>query len=246
MDVPHGSSDGGLSRWSAGRGVEVRGPIPVWDSAARDVAPDGVLLRRLLTERDVSFTGDFYRFERATIEPLLPHFPELLVGGGSKLPTPLSPDKPSIARAVLARIAVADGWLGRAAGSQQIVKEDVRAIRAHLATIGRDPASLRYGHLNFAHLVDTDDREEALRLRRPVVDRVMGTQRTFEQLQQSYVLGTTREIVDRVRDLEAAGIGDLVLASCDDHLKSSSGSRPRLSGPFQAAPHLPLADREPN
>ena len=47
----------------------------------------------------------------------------------------------------------------------------------------------------------------------------MGTHRTFENLQQSYFLGTTREIVERIRDLEAAGIQDMVLATCDYDLE---------------------------
>jgi alkanesulfonate monooxygenase SsuD/methylene tetrahydromethanopterin reductase-like flavin-dependent oxidoreductase (luciferase family) len=47
----------------------------------------------------------------------------------------------------------------------------------------------------------------------------MGAHRTFESLQESYFLGTTREIVERIRDLEAAGIQDMVLASCDDDLE---------------------------
>lgn len=41
-----------------------------------------------------------------------------------------------------------------------MVKDDVRVIREHLVATGRDSATLRYGHLNFAHLVDTTDREE--------------------------------------------------------------------------------------
>ncbi|MGH7302644.1 MAG: hypothetical protein ACRELZ_05100, partial [Candidatus Rokuibacteriota bacterium] len=148
-----------------------------------------------------------------------PRFPELWVGGGSKTQTSLSPDKPYIAPAVLARIASADGWLARGAGSQQMVKDDVRTIRDHLARNGRDPDSLRYGHLNFLHLVDTSDREEALRQQRPVFERVMGTHRTFENLQESYFLGTTREIVERIRDLERAGVQDVVLATCDYDLE---------------------------
>jgi len=176
-------------------------------------------LRVLVTRRDVSFAGRHYRFERVSIEPLLPRFPELWVGGGSKIQTGLSPDKPYIAPAVLARIARADGWLARAAGSQQMVKDDVQAIRAYLQQIGRDPDTLRYGHLNFAHLVNTTDREEALKLQRPAFERVMGTHRSFEHLQQSYFLGTTREIVERIRDLEAAGIQDMILATCDDDLE---------------------------
>jgi probable F420-dependent oxidoreductase len=176
-------------------------------------------LRRLLTERNVSFTGRHYRFDGVTIEPLLPRFPEFWVGGGSKVKTALSPDPPTIAPAVLARIASADGWLARAAGTDQLVKDDVRMIRAYLREHGRDPNTLRYGHLNFAHLVDTDDREKALRIQRPLFERVMGTHRSFEQLQQSYFLGTTREIVARIADLEAGGVQDMVLATVDYDLE---------------------------
>jgi alkanesulfonate monooxygenase SsuD/methylene tetrahydromethanopterin reductase-like flavin-dependent oxidoreductase (luciferase family) len=217
--------------WHLSGGRFVLGVGPGWDQhefetlgmklAERGRRTDEMIaaLRRLLTERDVSFAGRHYRFDHVTIEPLLPRVPELWVGGGSKIQTSLSPDKPYVAPAVLARIAGADGWLARAAGNQQMVKDDVQAIRDHLVKNGRDPDTLRYGHLNFAHLVDTTDREQALRLQRPVFERVMGTHRTFENLQQSYFLGTTREIVERIRDLEAGGIQDMVLATCDYDLE---------------------------
>ena len=171
-------------------------------------------LRLLLSQRDVSYAGRYYQFEHVSIDPL-PGFPELWVGGGSKIKTALSPDKPYIDPAVLARIAAADGWLARAAGSQQMVKDDIAAIHTYLREQGHDPSRLRLGHLNFAHLVDTDDREKALALQRPVFERVMGTHRTFQNLQESYFLGTTQEIVERIADLERAGIQDMVLATCD-------------------------------
>ena len=224
--------------WHLSGGRVVLGVGPGWDRhefetlgmtlGERGRRTDEIIaaLRRLLTERDVSFAGRYYRFEHVSIEPLLSRFPELWVGGGSKIQTELSPDKASMAPAVLARIAGADGWLARAAGTQHMVKDDVAAIRAYLGTHGRDPDSLRYGHLNFVHLVDTTDREEALRLQRPIFERVMGTHRTFEHLQQSYFLGATREIVDRIRDLEVAGIQDMVLAPCDydlDQLERFAG-----------------------
>ncbi len=176
-------------------------------------------LRRLLTERDVTFEGRYYRFEHVTIEPLLPRFPEVWVGGGSKITTALSPDKPFIDPAVLRRIAAADGWLARAAGNQQMVKDDLGAIRAYLQANGRDPGTLQYGHLNFVHLVDTSDREEALHLQRPRFERVMGSHRSFENLQQSYFLGTTRDIIERIADLERAGIQYLAFAPLDYDLE---------------------------
>ena len=230
--------------WHLSGGRFVLGVGPGWDQhefeslgmklAERGRRTDEMIaaLRRLLTERDVSFAGHYYRFDHVTIEPLLPRVPELWVGGGSKIQTSLSPDKPYIAPAVLARIAGADGWLARAAGSQQMVKDDVRAIRDHLTKIGRDPDSLRYGHLNFTHLVDTTDRDKAFSLQRPVFERVMGTHRTFENLQQSYFLGTTPEIVARIRDLESAGIQDMVLATCDYDLEQLERFASEIAGQF--------------
>jgi len=231
--------------WSLSGGRFVLGIGPGWDEhefetlgmklSERGRRTDEIIaaLRRLLTERDVTFEGRYYRFQHVTIEPLLPRFPELWVGGGSKIQTSLSPDKPYVVPAVLNRIAGADGWLARAAGSQQMVKDDVRAIREYCASIGRDPSSLRYGHLNFAHLVDTNDRDEALKIQRPYFERVMGTHRTFENLQQSYFLGTTREIVDRIRDLESAGIQDMVLATCDYDLEQLERFASEIAGQFK-------------
>src|SRR5206468_11216593 len=69
-------------------------------------------LRLLLTERDVSFDGRYYRFQHVTIDPL-PGLSELWVGGGSNIKTALSPDQTYLAPTVLARIAGADGWLAR-------------------------------------------------------------------------------------------------------------------------------------
>jgi probable F420-dependent oxidoreductase len=234
--------------WHLSSGRFVLGVGPGWDQhefetlgmklAERGRRTDEMLeaLRRLLTERDVTVAGRYYQFEHVTIEPLLPRLPELWVGGGSKIQTSLSPDKPYIAPAVLARIAGADGWLARAAGNQQMVKDDVRAIRDHLGRAGRDPDTLRYGHLNFVHLVDTTDRAEALSLQRPVFERVMGTHRSFENLQQSYFLGTTRDIIDRIRDLEAGGIQDMVLATCDYDLEQLERFASEILGRFGRAP----------
>jgi alkanesulfonate monooxygenase SsuD/methylene tetrahydromethanopterin reductase-like flavin-dependent oxidoreductase (luciferase family) len=117
-------------------------------------------LRRLLTERDVSFGGRYYRFERDDRAAPAAR-PELWVGGGSKIQTSLSPTSPT---------SPPPSWRGSrapTAGSpaprQQMVK-DVRTIRDYLAGHGRDPDTLLRPELPPpGH--DTTDREEALRLR---------------------------------------------------------------------------------
>jgi molybdopterin-biosynthesis enzyme MoeA-like protein len=46
----------------------------------------------------------------------------------------------------------------------------------------------------------------------------MGTHRSFEHLQQSYLLGTIDEIIERLKDLESAGMEYVVLGPTSDDL----------------------------
>jgi len=199
-----------------------------WDAHEFDVA--GVPLRergtrtdeildifdKLWTGREVAHRGRHYAFDRVAIDPPLPARPRLWVAGGSKLKTALSPDPPTIAPTVLERICRrADGWLARAAGTNQLVLDDWRQIARRLDEIGRPRASLTFGHLNFAHVVPTDSEEVALRAQRQRFERIMGTHRSFEHLQQCYFLGSPRRIRERIAELAAAGLEYLVLGPTD-------------------------------
>lgn len=209
----------------------ILGVGPGWDShefesiglqlADRGPRTDETLaiLRRLLTEPDVSFEGRFFRFAHVTVAPLLRRFPELWVAGGSKLASPGSPDKPHLATSVLQRIAAAEGWLSRGDAPPQMLADDLAAIRSYLSRNGRDPDTLHYGHYNFVELVDTDDREEALRLQRPRFERTMGRLRPFEQLRRCYLMGTTQDIIERITWLERVGFRYLVFATLDSDVE---------------------------
>lgn len=88
----------------------------------------------------------------------------------------------------------------------------IHVNRGILAPIfGLPPGALR--------LVGARDRAAALAAQRPRFERVMGTHRSFDHLQESYFMGTTAEIVDRIGDLERAGIEYLVLAPLDYDLE---------------------------
>jgi len=201
---------------------------PGWDQHEFDVA--GVKLQqrggrtdeildifdRLWTGEAVTHRGKYYSFDDVTIDPPLRERPKLWVGGGAKLKTALSPDPETIAPAVLERIVRrADGWLARAAGSNASVIADWRAITRRLQEIERARDSLIFGHLNFTHVVATDDEAAALREQRPRIERVMGTHRSFEHLQTCYFLGTPRRIRERIAELTEAGMEYLVLSPLD-------------------------------
>ncbi|MGE5269831.1 MAG: TIGR03619 family F420-dependent LLM class oxidoreductase [Thiohalocapsa sp.] len=199
-----------------------------WDAHEYEVA--GVKLRErgrrtdeileilplLWSGQPVTHHGRYYRFDDVVIDPPLPAKPPLWLAGGSKIVTDLSPDPADMAKSVLERICRhGDGWLARAAGSTDSVIKDWAQIQERLGELGRPPGSVVFGHLNFAHVVPTDDEAAALRVQRPLIERVMGTHRSFEHLQTCYFLGTPARIRRRIAELRDAGLEYLVLAPLD-------------------------------
>src|SRR5258706_7482696 len=119
--------------------------------------------------------------DAASIGPPLPEKPKLWLAGGSKIVTELSPDPEHMAPTVLERICRrADGWLARAAGSTDSVIADWAQIQKRLGEIGRPPGSVAFGHVNFMHIVPTDDEAMALTVQPALIARIIGTQRSVE------------------------------------------------------------------
>jgi probable F420-dependent oxidoreductase len=199
-----------------------------WD--AREFAAAGVKLSerggrtdeildifaKLWTGDDVTHHGRYYHFDQVTIDPPLPTMPKLWVAGGSKIKIDLSPDPETIAPTVLERICQrSEGWLARAAGSNESVIADWREITGRLAAIGRPPGSVTFGHVNMTHIVPTDDEAAALKVQRPLIERVMGTHRPFDHLRTCYLLGTPAQIRGRIGALADAGLRHLALSPLD-------------------------------
>jgi probable F420-dependent oxidoreductase len=193
------------------------------------------ILEKLWTGEPVSHHGRYYRFDDVAIDPPLPKKPALWVAGGSKLATELSPDPENMARTVLERICRrADGWLARAAGSTESVIADWAQIQRRLAELGRAPDSVTFGHINFMHIVPTDDEAAALRVQRPLIERIMGTHRSFEHLRTCYFLGTPRRIRARIAELCDAGLEYLALSPLDYDLEQLDLWQEEILGHFRS------------
>jgi alkanesulfonate monooxygenase SsuD/methylene tetrahydromethanopterin reductase-like flavin-dependent oxidoreductase (luciferase family) len=175
-------------------------------------------VRMLLSQDDVTFNGTYYQFENVTIQPRPPKMPEVWVAGGSRVPDPEYHDLPVLSKAVLNRILDADAWISRCSGSQEWIKRDWGQIREGLAARGRPVSSLKFAHTNFTYVVDTANRDKAHEIQRPYFEQVMGGHRTFQHLQECYLLGTPEDIVERLKDLEAAGCEYVVLGPTSDQL----------------------------
>jgi alkanesulfonate monooxygenase len=172
-------------------------------------------VRRLLTEDNVTFEGEFYQFSDVTIEPRPPKMPNVWVAGGSRIPDgAYDNDVPVLAKSVLDRILGADWWLSRCSGKQEWVKRDWEMLQEKAADRGQEPP--RFGHTNFTMLVDTADSAKAKEIQHKYFEQVMGKHRDPNHLEQSYMFGSIDEIVARLRDLKDAGCEYVVLGPTSD------------------------------
>jgi alkanesulfonate monooxygenase len=170
----------------------------------------------LLSRPHASYRGRHYRFEDLTIDPRPAVLPEIWVSGGSRVPDPHEHDVPFMSKAVLTRIVKAGNWLSRCSGTQDWVKRDWDQVRAHARAVGTDPSSVTFGHCNFVHLVDGAGQAAAVEASREPFLRVMGTHRSYDHLQQCYMIGSIDRINARIADLAAAGMTYLVLGPVTD------------------------------
>jgi alkanesulfonate monooxygenase SsuD/methylene tetrahydromethanopterin reductase-like flavin-dependent oxidoreductase (luciferase family) len=170
----------------------------------------------LLTQPHASYRGRYYQFHDVTIDPRPPRMPDMWVSGGSRIPDPDEHDVPVIATTVMDRIVRAGRWLSRCSGTQEWVKRDWAALQAHARARGRDPRSLTFGHCNFTHLVETAGHDAALAQSQAPFLRAMGTHRSWEHLQECYMIGSIDRINARIADLVDAGLQYLVLGPVTD------------------------------
>jgi alkanesulfonate monooxygenase SsuD/methylene tetrahydromethanopterin reductase-like flavin-dependent oxidoreductase (luciferase family) len=170
----------------------------------------------LLSRPNASYRGRYYAFDDVTIDPRPPVLPKVWVSGGSRVPDPGEHDVPFIAKTVLERIVKAGHWLSRCSGTQDWVKRDWQEIQDHARVTGRAPSSITFGHCNFIHLVETGSHAEAVERSREPFLRVMGTHRSWEHLQECYMIGSPDRINARIADLVKAGLQYLVLGPVTD------------------------------
>jgi alkanesulfonate monooxygenase SsuD/methylene tetrahydromethanopterin reductase-like flavin-dependent oxidoreductase (luciferase family) len=167
-------------------------------------------LRRLLDEPTTTFTGKYWQFEDVSLVPLPGWHVPILVGGGSRLPEAGSEhDRPFIAQSVLARIVEHDGWLAPCSGSERLTLADLSTVRGAVKSAAK--TEFRCLHVQWVHVVETDDREEALAVQLPALRQIMGAERSDQHLTECYLTGSIEEITSRIARLREAGFDDLIL-----------------------------------
>ncbi len=170
----------------------------------------------LLTKPNASYSGRYYSFKDVTIDPRPPKMPTIWVSGGSRVPDPNEHDVPVIATTVMDRIVKAGNWLSRCSGTQEWVKRDWTLLQDHARRLSKDPRAITFGHCNFIHLVEDKSHDKAVAKSKAPFLRTMGTHRSYEHLQECYMVGSIDRINARIQDLVKSGLKYLVLGPVTD------------------------------
>lgn len=198
-------------------------------------------VRLLLSEDDVSFDGEFYRFSNVTIRPRPLKMPQLWVSGGSRVPDENYHDRDYMPKTVLNRIAGADAWLSRCSGTQDRLLRDWDTVQAHLAKLGKAPGSVRFAHCNFIQLSPGKSRSQALDEQHELAVRAFGTHRSYEHLQQCYLLGETDHQLGRLAELNEHGMDYVVLGPLSDDLDQLDHIKEYIERPLNGSTPAPTA-----
>jgi probable F420-dependent oxidoreductase len=164
---------------------------------------------------DVSYEGEFYRFEHLTIEPKpaqKPH-PPIWIGGGTQPSEKIYGQGVDTIQPVLRRIArYADTWVPHSSATAEMVTGDWAAIQGYMVELGRDPSGMSRVYSNFVHILAPGERPESAAAKFRVYSGM-----DLEYWQEFYLLGEAEAVAQRIRaKIEAlGGVDHLILNPLD-------------------------------
>ncbi len=192
-------SDGRLI-FGVGVGGEIAKEFEASGVAVRERGPrtdEGLeIVRRLWSEKRVTFAGRFHRFTDVTLEPQpvqRPH-PPIWIGGRSD--------------GALRRTArFADGWLAYMATPERI-REGMARIAEFAGNAGRDASAIEAGLLIFTHVGATRE----IARKRAVDDLSARYNQPFEKLVDRYcAFGTASDCAERIAAFQDIGVTNVVI-----------------------------------
>jgi alkanesulfonate monooxygenase len=170
------------------------------------------VIKRLLSEPKVSYKGEFCQFEDISIEPLPAKRPPIWVGGGSM--TPREGVKPSalgrrdwgMSPRVLQRIVNSDGWIARGSATVEEIANDWTTIKNAAKQNGKNRSEITFASYGYLHLVETKDREKALRIQKPLFEELLGKTKNWKYAQKVYLTGTVEDVIEKMEGRKKMGV----------------------------------------
>jgi len=161
------------------------------------------LMKRLWTEERVTFDGEFWKLENASLEPKPVQKPHLPVWFGGGHPSALK-------RA----IELGNGWMGAGSSSSESFKERVIQVRKFLAEANRDPATFPISKR--VYLAIDSNKSRAIERLRQWSSRHYGNADLADKVA---LWGDKQEIIAKLREVCAAGAEMILLNPVFDELE---------------------------
>ena len=161
------------------------------------------LMKRLWTEERVTFEGEFWKLQNASMQPKplqRPH-PPLWFGGHHP-------------NALRRAVALGDGFIGAGSIATAGFLEEVRLLRQLLKDAGRDPAAFPLGKR--VYIAVDEDRARAGRRLAEWFGAFYGKPELAAEVS---VWGGPQECVDRLAEIVQAGVGFLMLNPVFDEME---------------------------
>jgi alkanesulfonate monooxygenase SsuD/methylene tetrahydromethanopterin reductase-like flavin-dependent oxidoreductase (luciferase family) len=195
---------GGGTRGDFAREFQVMGLDPARRAAMLE---EGIqVIRKLWAEDEVTFAGQFWRFEGARVEPKPVQRPlPIWIANNVQILT----SSGAIMERALRRVArLADGWMTTHVWPQEFAERWER-ILSHMKDEGREPGQMQssvYFNVNV-----NADREQALDESKRFLDTYYMTNNSRETLERWVAMGPADAIVRRIHDFADAGVGTLTI-----------------------------------
>jgi probable F420-dependent oxidoreductase len=153
---------------------------------------------------NVTYEGQFYRFEDLSIDPKpiqRPH-PPIWIGGGTQPSEKIYGQQVDTVRPVLRRIATyAATWVPHSSATAEMVASDWSVIREEMASVGRDPDALTKVYSNFVYVLRPGESPEHSAAKFRVFSGM-----DLDYWREFYLLGEAEAVAERIRaKVEALG-----------------------------------------
>lgn len=165
------------------------------------------VLRRLFTEEEVTYEGQFYQLAQARLEPrpvTKPHPPIWIAAN----PRPVNGDTRTIERSIRRVARLADGWMTTWL-TPETFGERWEAIQAALVDEGRDPRA--FDNSLYYNVNINEDREQAAEESKRFLDTYYGFDIARPALDVWVAYGSPQEVIERIGRFVDAGAKEVTI-----------------------------------
>ncbi len=167
------------------------------------------MLRRLWSEDDVSFKGEFFQFERITLEPKPAQQPCPIWLANN--PWTVKNEPARVERALRRVARLADGWQTHSL-RPDVFAQYWQTIHEYAREEGRDPSN--FDNCLYHNINVNPDREAAFDETKRFLDAYYSANFTRERVEAWSALGSPEQCVENLRSFRGSGVKRVTIRLC--------------------------------